>query len=93
MAINEPDPQRQLCCSKSSREFVKFTVQVSVGASVILFCMIMLGLERTDDQYRAMYLSILTFTVGFFLPHPIIEEPPDHRQTMGSPGSSPPSLE
>ena len=57
-----------LCCSRSNKEFVKFVTQVGFGASVIVFSMVQIS--RPDVKNKEIYFSMLSGTLGLFLPHP-----------------------
>jgi hypothetical protein len=48
--------------------FVKFLIQVLFGASLVLFAMIMIVKDERPD--KEIYFSMLSGTVGLFLPHP-----------------------
>jgi hypothetical protein len=55
------------CCSRSNKEFVKYMTQIGFGASVIIFSMIQIS-RGVDNQ--EIYFSLLSGTMGLFLPHP-----------------------
>lgn len=63
--------QIQPCCSGSSTGFVKYCVQVAFGATLMIFAMIMIVWQ--DGVDTEIYFSLLSGTVGLFLPHPTME--------------------
>jgi hypothetical protein len=56
------------CCSKSNKEFVKYITQIGFGASVMIFSMVQIS--RADVESKEIYFSLLSGTLGLFLPHP-----------------------
>lgn len=66
-----------ICCSKTDRRALKFLVQVIFGLSIVIFSMVMIVVRV--DQDNAVFYSMLSGTVGLFLPHPTInKEEPDN---------------
>jgi hypothetical protein len=61
--------QWKLCCSNTSPEFMKFLVQVIFGAAICGFAMIMIATNKSGGN-NEIYFSMLSGTVGLFLPHP-----------------------
>ena len=58
----------QMCCSKSDRHFIKYVVQVAMGASVIIFSMIQIATGNQENN--EIYFSLLSGTMAYFLPSP-----------------------
>ena len=56
------------CCSRSNKEFVKYITQIGFGASVMIFSMIQIS--RSDVENKEIYFSLLSGTLGLFLPNP-----------------------
>jgi hypothetical protein len=68
--MTEPLPTHwKMCCSDSSPAFIKFVIQVIFGATLCAFAMTMIA-TRTDGENNEIYFSMLSGTVGLFLPHP-----------------------
>jgi hypothetical protein len=65
--INASDAVWRSCCFDVDRNAVKFVTQVCFGASVIVFSMAQIarGVENQE-----IYFSMLSGTLGLFLPHP-----------------------
>jgi len=61
------------CCSKTDKHYLKFIIQIAMGSSVMLFSMIQIvrGAESPE-----IYFSMLSGTLGLFLPHPNIPDNP-----------------
>ena len=58
------------CCSRTNKEFIKHITQIGFGASVMIFSMAQIarGVEGQE-----IYFSLLSGTLGLFLPHPQIK--------------------
>ena len=56
------------CCSRSNKEFVKYITQIGFGASVMIFSMVQIS--RADVESKEIYFSLLSGTLGLFLPNP-----------------------
>lgn len=57
------------CCSKTDRNFLKYITQISMGGVVMIFCMVQIFLGAESAE---IYFSLLSGTLGLFLPHPQI---------------------
>ena len=69
---NEDDNREwKICCSNSSKPFVKYLSQVGFGAAVVIFSMIQIS-RNVDD--KAIYFGIMSATVGIFMPHPTMSK-------------------
>ena len=58
------------CCSRTNKDFVKYITQVAVGAGVIMFSMAQITRGVPNQE---IYFSMLSGTLGLFLPHPQIK--------------------
>ena len=68
----QKDPARwESCCFAVDRDAVKFITQVIFGASVVVFSMFQIVMEAPN---REIYFSIISSTVGVFMPHPEIKD-------------------
>jgi hypothetical protein len=58
------------CCSKTNKHFLKYIVQITMGAIVMVFSMaqVFLGAENPE-----IYFSLLSGTLGMFMPNPQIQ--------------------
>jgi len=50
---------------------MKYLVQVFFGAMVVVFSMVMIANKTANPE---VYFSMLTGTVGYFLPHPHVKK-------------------
>ena len=78
----------KLCCSNSSKSFVKFLVQVLLGFTIILFSMVQIfrGVEG-----QSIYFSLISGTLGIFFPHPTLGEDNALTSALDSPSRPIPS--
>jgi hypothetical protein len=60
----------QGCCSKTNKHYLKFLIQISMGSTVMLFSMVQIAIEAPNPE---IYFSLLSGTLGLFLPHPQIK--------------------
>lgn len=59
------------CCSGTTeKSFVKYLVQVIMGATIIIFSMVQIW--RDTGEGKEIYFSLLSGTLGVFWPHPQI---------------------
>jgi hypothetical protein len=59
------------CCSRTNKHYLKYMTQISMGSCVILFSMIQIIL---DAPHKEIYFSMISGTLGSFMPHPQIKE-------------------
>jgi hypothetical protein len=59
------------CCSKTNKHYLKYMVQIAMGGSVMLFCMVQIAIGSDNPE---IYFSLLSGTLGLFLPHPQIRD-------------------
>jgi len=62
-----PEDKWTTCCSKSEANFIRYCVQVTFGLLLCIFCMVQIAREVENI---AVFCSMLSGTVGLFLPHP-----------------------
>jgi hypothetical protein len=67
----DEDKEWKLCCSRSDKGFIKYVTQICFGASIMIFSMAQIA--RSDVENKEIYYSMLSGTVGLFLPHPTIK--------------------
>jgi hypothetical protein len=74
--MTDPSPVNwKLCCSHSSPAAIKFVIQVAFGATLCAFAMIMIATGKPGEN-NEIYFSMLSGTVGLFLPHPTLNATP-----------------
>ena len=57
------------CCSKTDKHYLKFITQIAMGSAVMIFSMaqIIRGVDNIE-----IYFSLLSGTLGIFMPRPAI---------------------
>jgi hypothetical protein len=58
------------CCSKHDKHFIKYMAQILMGSSVMIFAMVQIIL---DAPHKEIYFSMISGTLGSFMPHPQIK--------------------
>ena len=58
------------CCSKHDKHFIKYMAQILMGSSVMIFAMVHIAIGAKNPE---IYFSLLSGTLGIFLPHPQIK--------------------
>lgn len=59
------------CCSKTNKHYLKFITQIAMGSVVMAFSMVQIA--RGGDNPE-IYFSLLSGTLGMFMPHPQIKD-------------------
>jgi hypothetical protein len=72
-AAASSDEQWNLCCSKSSKQFVLFITQTMVLMSVLIFAIAMLA-SAQEGVNRDLYVSLLSSVLGIYMPAPQIHD-------------------
>ena len=62
----------KVCCSQTNQHALKYIIQVTMGSIVMIFCMCMIVIDDEMDD-KSIYYSLLSGTLGYFLPHPSLE--------------------
>ena len=57
----------EFCCSRSSRDAVKYMTQIGIASSILIFSFIRLSV--TDDD-KEIYYSLISFVLGVIFPSP-----------------------
>lgn len=65
---NETKEEYNICCSKSSVGFIKFSTQFLISVSVLFFCMSMIILY--PDRDNSIYFSLISGIVSLYIPPP-----------------------
>ena len=77
VSIEQPDIDHSnewsVCCSNTNRFALKYLIQVSMGSAVMIFAMCQIALGD-DQEDKSIYYSLLSGTLGYFLPHPSMNE-------------------
>ena len=67
-----PDVEYQICCSHSSKEFIKFSSAFIISFSILMFSFVMIGLNPTRDN--TIYFSLISAIMTLFVNPPSIQE-------------------
>ena len=70
------------CCSKTNKHYLKYIIQSSMGGCVMVFCMVQIILDAPTPE---IYFSLLSGTLGYFLPHPQIQSTREVQLQEGTP--------
>lgn len=62
----------QICCSHSSKEFIKFSSAFIISFSIMIFSFVMIGLNPTRDN--TIYFSLISAIMTLFVNPPSIQE-------------------
>jgi hypothetical protein len=68
----DPTVEYQICCSHSSKEFIKFSSAFIISFSIMIFSFIMIGLDPTRDN--TIYFSLISAIMTLFVNPPNIQE-------------------
>ena len=68
----DPTIEYQICCSHSSKEFIKFSSAFIISFSILIFSFVMIGLNPTRDN--TIYFSLISAIMTLFVNPPQINE-------------------
>ena len=69
---DEENVQWQICCSKSSKSFIKYMVTVVMSIIVLCFSIFMIASNPENDN--SIYFSLLSSTLVLFVPAPTLDK-------------------
>ena len=61
-----------VCCSKSSKAFIKYVSTVMMSVIVLIFCIVMVALNPDDDN--TIYFSLISSIISLYINPPTIEK-------------------
>jgi len=61
----------QLCCSHSSKAFIKYMVTVVMSIIILLFCIIMI-IKSAPDEDNSIYFSLISSILTLYVPSPTL---------------------
>ena len=64
-----------LCCSKSSKSFIKYITTVCMSVIVMVFCIVMIYSNPENDN--SIYFSLISSIISLYIPAPTLERPID----------------
>lgn len=62
----------QICCSKSSKAFIKYLTTVTICVIIMLFSIVMIYTNPDNDN--SIYFSMISSILVLFVPPPTIEK-------------------
>jgi hypothetical protein len=70
--VDDDHTEWDICCSKSSKAFIKYVSTVLMSVVVLIFCIIMVILH--PDRDNSIYFSLISTVVGIYIPSPTIDK-------------------
>lgn len=73
--LNETEDDQiewSICCSKSSKAFIKYVSTVMMSVIVLIFCIVMVALNPDDDN--TIYFSLISSIISLYINPPTIEK-------------------
>ena len=61
----------QICCSKSSKAFIKYMVTVAMSIIVLIFSIAMIYTNPDNDN--SIYFSLLSSIISLYVPPPTLD--------------------
>ncbi len=61
-----------VCCSKSSKAFIKYVSTVMMSVIVLIFCIVMVALNPDSDN--TIYFSLISSIISLYINPPTIEK-------------------
>lgn len=69
---HDENEEWQLCCSKSSKAFIKYITTVFMSTVVLIFSIIMVALN--PDRDNSIYFSMISSIISLYVNPPQIEK-------------------
>jgi len=69
---HEDDVQWQICCSHSSKSFIKYVVTVIMSIIVLVFSIYMIATNPENDN--SIYFSLLSSILTLYIPAPSLDK-------------------
>lgn len=60
-----------ICCSKSSKSFIKYLTTVSISIIVLIFCIVMIF--KNPDANNSIYFSLISSIITLYIPAPTLD--------------------
>jgi NADH:ubiquinone oxidoreductase subunit 2 (subunit N) len=70
--VHEDDVQWRICCSHSSKSFIKYVVTVIMSIIVLVFSIYMIATNPENDN--SIYFSLLSTIIGMYMPQPTLDK-------------------
>ena len=76
ISVHEPHDDDHIewnvCCSKSSKSFIKYVTTVMMSVIVLIFCIVMIFSNPDNDN--SIYFSLMSSIIGMFMPQPTLDK-------------------
>lgn len=69
---DEEHVEWQICCSKSSKAFIKYLTTVTICVIIMIFSIVMIYTNPENDN--SIYFSMISSILVLFVPPPTIEK-------------------
>ena len=70
--IHEDDVEWKICCSHSSKSFIKYVVTVIMSIIVLVFSIYMIATNPESDN--SIYFSLVSTIIGMYMPQPTLDK-------------------
>jgi len=70
--IHEDDVQWRICCSHSSKSFIKYVVTVIMSIIVLVFSIYMIASNPESDN--SIYFSLVSSILTLYIPAPSLDK-------------------
>lgn len=70
--IHEDDVEWKICCSHSSKSFIKYVVTVIMSVIVLVFSIYMIATNPESDN--SIYFSLVSTIIGMYMPQPTLDK-------------------
>ena len=70
--IHEDDVQWRICCSHSSKSFIKYVVTVIMSIIVLVFSIYMIATNPESDN--SIYFSLVSSILTLYIPAPSLDK-------------------
>ena len=70
--IHEDDVQWRICCSHSSKSFIKYVVTVIMSIIVLVFSIYMIATNPENDN--SIYFSLMSSILTLYVPAPSLDK-------------------
>jgi len=70
--VHEDDVQWRICCSHSSKSFIKYVVTVIMSIIVLVFSIYMIATNPENDN--SIYFSLMSSILTLYIPAPSLDK-------------------
>jgi len=66
------DDTYKICCSNTSKEFIKYITTVTISIIILIFSIVMIILNPKENN--TIYFSLISHIIGVYIPTPSIKD-------------------